>query len=101
MAVSAALDVHQPRVHVELALDQRAPALLPDQPPRPGHHEGLFMRSSSLSSPAIKFAKHGSPLRIRPQPGVYSDCLGNAAKGEGRVIVLPVRISFLRVLELE
>ena len=35
VAVSAALDVHQPGVHVELALDQRPPALLADQSPGP------------------------------------------------------------------
>ena len=35
MTVSAALDVHQPGVHVELALDQRPPALLADQSPGP------------------------------------------------------------------
>ena len=41
VAVSAAFDVHQPRVHVELALDQRPPTLLSDQAPRPELHEEI------------------------------------------------------------
>lgn len=82
MTVSAALDVHQPGVHVELTLDQRPPALLPDQPP----------------GPAVQLPEHGRPVRVWLQSRVYGHGLRQAPEAETRVIVLPVRVGLLRVL---
>ena len=99
VAVSAALDVHQPRVHVELALNQRLPTLLSDQAPRPELRDVRRCHDDMMWSPAIQLPEHGGPVRVGLQPRVYGHGLRHAAEGEAWVIVFPVRVGLLRVLE--